>query len=392
MQSWRLYGALVWQRAGECFQRDLFLADRIQERPTASARTICLEGCTLFPGLVNAHDHLELNHYPRSAFRGRYDNAHQWGEDLNARLDAEPYRTLRGYPLADRLFIGGLKNLLSGATTVAHHNPPHRALFRRDYPVTVLRRYGWAHSLHFETPDQVRASCRRTPAALPWFIHLAEGTDSSAAGEYRRLRDLGCAGGNTVLVHGVGLSDADCAEAAKRVRGLVWCPTTNLYLLGQTAPARRWVEAGGRLALGSDSRLTASSDLLDELGAACARGFSPDEVVSLATADAAALIGLPQAGHLRPGAPADCIALRTAGGAEALCRARRADLALVIRGGVPQIGAPDLMAQFPIPTVAARLDGQPKAIHVRLARQIRRCSLREPGLELEPEPSRLFWF
>ncbi len=384
MRPIHLRGGWVWQGAGEPSRCDLFLTDRILQQPVARALTIHLEGCTLFPGLVNAHDHLELNHYPRSKFRDRYDNAHQWGEDVNARLDCEPYRGLRSYSLADRLFIGGLKNLLCGATTVAHHNPPHPPLFRRDYPVTALRRYGWAHSLHFQTDAQVRASYRRTPPGVPWFIHLAEGADALAASEYRRLRDLGCAGRNTVLVHGVGLSDADRTEAAQRVRGLVWCPTTNLYLLGQTASAKRWLEAGGRLALGSDSRLTASGDLLDELRAACALGFSPDEVLGLATAGAAALIGLPQAGHLRPGAQADCIALQAEGGAETLCRAHRADLALVVRGGVPQIGDPDIMAQFLIPIVMARLDGQPKAIHARLARQIARCALSEPGLQLEP--------
>lgn len=379
-----LRGAWVWQGTEEPNRRDLFLTDRILQQPAAEALTVHLEGCTLFPGLVNAHDHLELNHYPRSKFRDRYDNAHQWGEEVNARLGREPYRGLRRHPLADRLFIGGLKNLLCGATTVAHHNPPHRLLFRRDYPVTVLRRYGWAHSLHFQTDAQVRASYRRTPPGVPWFIHLAEGVDALAASEYRRLRDLGCAGRNTVLVHGVGLSDADRTQAAQRVRGLVWCPTTNAYLLGQTASARRWLEAGGRLALGSDSRLTASGDLLDELSAASGCGFSAEEAVQLVTAGAAELIGLADVGHLRPGARADCIALRAEGGAGALCRARRADLALVVRGGVPQLGAPDIMAQFPIPTVMARLDGQPKAIHARLARQIRRCALSEPGLELEP--------
>ena len=116
-------------------QRDLFVKDgRIVAEKPNHALEIDLEGYTLFPGLVNAHDHLELNHYPRTKFRDVYDNAHQWGEDVNARLNDEPFKTLRSYPLWDRVFIGGLKNLLCGATTVAHHGPPHnRPLFRTNF-------------------------------------------------------------------------------------------------------------------------------------------------------------------------------------------------------------------------------------------------------------------
>ena len=91
-------------------QRDLFVKDgRIVPEKPNHALEIDLEGYTLFPGLVNAHDHLELNHYPRTKFRDAYENAHQWGEDVNARLNDEPFRTLRSYPLWDRVFIGGLK-------------------------------------------------------------------------------------------------------------------------------------------------------------------------------------------------------------------------------------------------------------------------------------------
>src|SRR5690606_9331213 len=134
--------ARIWD-GSQTVERDLYTAKgRIVAQPASDALVVDLEGYTIFPGLINAHDHLELNHYPRSKFRDRYDNAHQWGEDMNARLDTEPYKSLRAYPLWDRLFIGGLKNLLCGATTVAHHNPPHKELWRKDFPVRVLRKYG----------------------------------------------------------------------------------------------------------------------------------------------------------------------------------------------------------------------------------------------------------
>jgi hypothetical protein len=128
-----------------------------------------------------------MNHYPRSKFRG-CENA-TVGRGYEPRLDTEPLAATARIRCG-RLFIGGLKNLLCGATTVAHHGPPYREMYRKDFPVRVLRKYGWAHSLHFSTDEEIVASYRSTPKEWPWFIHLAEGTDQVAAGisELKRLR------------------------------------------------------------------------------------------------------------------------------------------------------------------------------------------------------------
>lgn len=358
-------------------ERDLYCADRFLSAPHPDAVEVDLRGLTLLPGLVNAHDHLELNHYPRTRFREVYANAHQWGEDVNARLDTEPYASLRAYPLADRCFIGGLKNLLSGVTTVAHHGPPHRPLFQHDFPVRVLRDYGWAHSLHFSTEAEIVESYRRTPPDLPWFIHLAEGTDAVARGEYRRLKALGCVGPNTVLVHGVGLTEDDIADAVQRVRGLVWCPTTNAYLLGETADVQAW---GDLAAIGSDSRLTAEGDFLDEVrGGIVAGGFAaPEALTRFMLRAGRRLLGM--AGDpFTPGQAAD---FWIQGGHPV-----RDNIRLIVRGGVPLIGDADLMHRFPhVRTVPVMLDGAPKAMHVALARKVAACTLKEPGLALLEDP------
>ncbi len=375
VQPLHIRGAHIRNGKQEVAQELFTDGERFSAERHPNALTVDLEGSTLYPGLVNAHDHLELNHYPRSKFRETYDNARQWGEDMNARLNEEPYRSLRAYPLEDRCFIGGLKNLLCGATTVIHHNPPHKCLFRPDFPVRVYKNYGWAHSLRFSTEQEIRDSFQRTPPDGLWFIHLAEGTDSVAASEYQRLKALGCISPKTVLIHGVGLTQEDIGDAAPRVRALAICPTTNRYLLNAVANIKAWVDAGGKYAIGSDSRLTSAGDLthefpslideLDKQGIMDDRGLE----TNLFTTDPFA-----------PGAAADFFIPGHPGW-------NRKFTALVVKGGLPQIGDPAIMRKFThIQTVEAQLDGKLKAIQRSLARRIHQCGLKETGLEVEAPP------
>lgn len=373
--------ARIWDERAPV-ERDLYVVNgRIVDHPANGALEINLDGCDLFPGLINAHDHLELNHYPRTKFREVYNNAHEWGEDVNARLNEEPFRSLRAYPLEDRCFIGGLKNLLCGATTVIQHGPPHKCLFRRGFPVRVLREYGWAHSLHFNTDEEIVRSYRSTPKDWPWFIHLAEGTDETAAGEYQRLEALGCVGPNTVIVHGVGMTDEDILDAKSRVLGIVWCPTTNQYLLNRTIQAALW---NNKVMIGSDSRLTAEGDWLDESrGAICTNQLDSEAYLRFLTGHDHPL-RLENAGILSVGARADWWIKGDF--------PIRDNIALIVKDGIPQIGSPDMMAKFPhIQTVAATLDGAPRAIHIDLARRIHQCTLKEPGLEVDALPQKRFF-
>ncbi|HXV60195.1 MAG TPA: hypothetical protein VEK15_05840, partial [Vicinamibacteria bacterium] len=145
-----------------------------------------VDGAFVLPGLVNAHDHLELNHFGRLKFRPTYQSASEWVEDMRPRLREDPgIREGRELTLSDRLLIGGLKNLLSGVTTVAHHNPLYREL-RRGFPIRVVRRYGWAHSFFLEgrpvgangeLAAAVKHAYRATPSEAPFLVHVAEGID-----------------------------------------------------------------------------------------------------------------------------------------------------------------------------------------------------------------------
>lgn len=358
----------------------------LDEAPGRGDLVIDLEGAVLAPGLINAHDHLELNTLPRLKWRDRYANAREWVEDFQPRFRTDPALVeMLSQPMADRLFVGMLKNLLSGVTTVCHHNPMYRPL-RAGCPIRVVRRYGFSHSLYIDGAAVAR-SFRRTPRGWPWIIHAAEGTDATAADEFRRLDELGCIGPRTVLVHGVGLRAPDRARLIAAGGALVWCPGSNDFLFGARAEVEPFARAG-RLALGSDSRLSGARDLLAELGVARRTpGLSARALVRAVTADAAAVLRLPLAGRLAVGAPADLAVFRPDGPDpwEALVSCERAEVQLVMVAGQPRVGDRSLRALFEtagVPAVEARLDGVPKLLAQSLARRLAQSAVGEPGLEV----------
>jgi cytosine/adenosine deaminase-related metal-dependent hydrolase len=356
--------------------------------PEPGDQMVDLEGAFIYPGLINAHDHLELNNFPRLKWRERHANAREWVADFQPRFNTDPALASAMAPaLEDRLLIGGLKNLLAGVTTVAHHNPLHPALRRSSYPVRVVRQYGWSHSLHIDGDEAVAKAYRRTPGDWPWIVHAAEGTDAQAAGELGRLDGLGCLGGNTVLVHGVGLTAAGRAKLLEAGGGLVWCPASNEFTLGATAVVGELAHAG-RVALGSDSRLSGSPDLLHELQCAAATGqATPAELFRMLTTNAAALLRLPQAGRLAPGLPADLMVVRplSPDPYETPILAGRRDVRLVMLDGRPAVAEAALRPVFEAARVDARpakVDGRDSWLAASLAAQLSRAACSEPGLEL----------
>ena len=283
--------------------------------------------------------------------------------------------------------------MLAGVTTVSHHDPWHPVLDDPDFPVGLLRQFGWSHSLALgeergDAPPRygpgVRASHAATAAEHPWMIHLGEGTDDVARSELQRLEALGCLATNTVLVHGVGLTDADIERVIAAGASVVWCPASNIAMLGRTLDPRRLFDAG-RLLLGTDSRLTGSRDMLDELRVAeAASDLSASELLRVVTRDASRLLGLPACGCLDAGMQADCLILRADGDPfTALLKASRGAIRAVVRGGVPVVADPEFAAWFSwcgVDAVAVRLDGQPKLMDRRLVRP--EVVDLEPGLEL----------
>jgi cytosine/adenosine deaminase-related metal-dependent hydrolase len=142
------------------------------------------------------------------------------------------------------------------------------------------------------------------------------------------------------------------------------------------------------VALGTDSRLTGSRDLLEELRAARdAVGLPPAILLRMVTTAAAALLKQPRAGRLAAGLPADLtvIPALAADPGEALLLTRRRDLRLVVIDGRPLVADPDVAAVFEARKVMARalrVDTAPKLADSGLVRRFAGCPIAEPGVVL----------
>jgi len=369
----------VWTGSG-VDQVDVSVSGRrIADLGSSSGERVDLRGALLTPGLINAHDHLAANHYGRLQPRSRYVDAADWAAESHALVRTDPALVrLAALPWRERLVFGAVKNLVSGVTTVAHHDPMPR--WAR-LPIHLVAG-GWSHSLYLSGDRRVRRSHRRTRPTRPWIIHAGEGTTEASRGELSALDRAGVLTANAVIVHGVAFGAAEWALMRRRGTALVWCPTSNLALLGRTAKPSGLLSVG-RVALGSDSRLTGGRDLFSDLRLA-AEQVGPERALGMVTRDAARILRLPRRGQIRAGNVADLAAWAVEGDPlRSLLDGGRRLLALLMRRGRPVLGLPRYRGLFDrcgVRTVVVMLDGRAMLADRKVLSSYVSGSLAEPGL------------
>jgi Amidohydrolase family len=261
------------------------LIDEIGEclQSKKSERVIDFQNHFIYPGLINAHDHLEMNLYPKLG-NPPYHNYVEWMNDIYRPMHS-PILEIEKVNIKDRLIWGGFKNLVSAVTTVVHHNPWRRILGKTEFPVRVLKNFTWAHSLHIEKDVLKKISKdSKTPFIIDEFAFL----------EIEKMQRLGLLKSNTVIVHAIGLKKNDIETLVANQSSVVWCPSSNLFMFESTAPIQK-LKSRINVGIGSDSTLTGEATFLGEIKAAAKTNLvKSNEIFEMTTSIAAKIFNLPQ--------------------------------------------------------------------------------------------------
>lgn len=308
---------------------------------------IDLRGFLLMPGLINAHDHLEFSLFHRLA-NPPYRNYIDWETDIHNKF-TDVIAEHKAVPRDLRLWWGGIRNLLCGATTVSHHNPLWPELQRKDFPIRVVQQYGWAHS--FALGGDLCAAHSATPEGHAFIVHACEGVDQKARKELWEFDRLGVLNANTVLVHGLAIDQQGIALMKERHASLIVCPSSNKYLFGKL-PNMPLLGGIDNIALGNDSPLTAEGDLLDEIRFAISFcGISPEAAYRMVTEAPAAILGLRNAeGTMTLSGFGDLIAVRDTGcdAADRLPTLSMIDVEFVMVSGRVQLASEAILKRLPL--------------------------------------------
>jgi 5-methylthioadenosine/S-adenosylhomocysteine deaminase len=344
--------------------------DAAQPAPAGfeNTRAVDVKG-TIFPGLIELHNHLAYNalslwHVPRL-----FTNRGQWGAtDAYQRLVTGPMKVLglTESVMPSLVRYVECKCLVSGVTTSqgielfsnAGARRYYRGIVRNveqtdeaDLPEAVTR----IADVDARSPERFLARLKKQTCFL---LHLSEGVDQTARKHFRALQ---LPGGEWAItsalagIHCAGLLNEDFRIFGARDASMVWSPMSNLLLYGATSRVKSARDNGVRIGLGSDWAVSGSKNLLGELKVArlasddMRAGFSDRDLVAMATRDAASILGWQNVlGSLRAGARADLAVLDGTAGDPytALVHAAETGISLVMINGVPRFGTTALMRQL----------------------------------------------
>jgi 5-methylthioadenosine/S-adenosylhomocysteine deaminase len=368
-----LRGARCLEEGGWSAPRDVRVSKGVVRAAGAEAgdTEVDLEGRFVLPALVNAHDVLDLSTLPplgRPPYASLYDWTRAAEEDLAQLAPA------LAVPLVDRLFLGGLRNLLAGVAAVLHHHPDHRSLSQTSFPVRVQRRYGFAHSPGLTAA--LRKTYRTSDRRIPWVVRAVEGDDPNLRAELDVLAAANVLRQNTVIVHGTALAPEDVPRLAAARASVVWCPESDARLYGRTAPLAALRGGGVSVGLGSDAPSAGARDALSNLAAARRLGLLDDvALLRLATRESAAVARLAPGGF-EDGTPADLLAVDST---ERFLEGDRGAVALLLVRGEAAHGEGSLLAQAGQAVVEVSLDGRRRALAAPLARRLATILRRHPA-------------
>ncbi len=326
---------------------DICYSDVPQGKPVDSE--IDLEGHIVFPGMINSHDHLV-----DTCWHGLGETpAENWYEWYQTARASEDYKLLQKLSVTDLYIAGMYKNVISGATTIVDHFPAEVSKTFSGHPLaTLLEHFYLAHSVSSyqlqwgkNTSDQFK----QARGILPFIIHAGEGKSREISEEIECLNRMGALEKNTVIINGCFLQQQDLQLIASKGASIVWLPTSSQKIFGQQPDIAKILDLGISLAIGTDSSISGSSDILSELRFAMEFSkkslnglLKPSDIIRMVTSGAAKIFGIDKAaGELAPGKRADMIIFEadpTLDHCENFLRKKPENFAMVIHRGTMIVG------------------------------------------------------
>jgi cytosine/adenosine deaminase-related metal-dependent hydrolase len=332
---------------------------------------------TIFPGLVELHNHLPYDVLSLWRVPKKYGNRDQWSGPGNPdyrRLITGPMQVLGAQPeVASAVVRFAETRCLLGGTTTS------QGITLAKSPSIVTHFRGLVRNVE-DTGDPLLPAAlthiadvvaadgekflERVSGDKKLILHLAEGADASAARHFAALqvrKGTWAVTDNLIGIHCVALTDSDFEIYGAHGGSMVWSPLSNLLLYGRTADVGAALKHHVPVALGSDWAPSGSKNLLGELKVARLAAqsqqlpLSSADLVAMVTRTPAAMLGWgDQVGSLRAGLRADLLVVAgtTADPCDALVGATEGDIALVAIAGVPRVGSSTLMQALGVAAAA----------------------------------------
>jgi hypothetical protein len=333
---------------------------------------------TIFPGLIELHNHLPYNVLQLWRVPKLFGNRDQWGRAKEyGALITTPMRILGSsselMPAVVRYVE--VKAMLGGTTSsqgiALFSNTGSRRYYRGlvrnventadpDLPDAVTR----IADVDASDASSFVARLKKTQCFL---LHLSEGTNPAARQHFEALH-LG--NGDWAIerslcgIHCVALQRPDFDVLASKQASMVWSPFSNLLLYGKTADIAAAAASGVKIGLGSDWAPSGSKNLLGELKVAFIEAqrqgldWSARDIVRLATRNAADILNWGNLlGSLEAGKKADLFTIDASTGDpyEALLKSHEAAIQLIMINGIPRLGTAGMMKQMEVPGESLRV-------------------------------------
>ena len=375
--------AIVWVADGSI--SDVTAAD--QNPPGNAGLPVIPTAGTIYPGMIELHNHLAYNSLPLFKIPQRYTMREDWQGTIGyRRYVSGPAGVIASVPDLIRATIRYVecKSLIAGTTTsqgLTLRSAPIKRLYKG-----IIRNAELPDAPGLDparpkigdvTPDDLTAFRESLNEKGARILHLAEGLPTSPARQH--FLDLQAPDGTWAIaptfvgIHATGLTDDDLAIVAQHGGSIVWSPFSNLVLYGDTAKTASAMRLGIKVALGSDWSPTASKNLLNELKVAQIfsqdrqLGITDQQLVEMVTINPAQILGWQGSlGSIEPGKLADLTVV--AGGTGHpyghLIDATESDIQLVIIGGTGRYGTPTLLENVSPIDEQVVIAGDARAFHL----------------------------